>query len=156
MALLLAGVGMYGVIAYSMSQRVQEIGIRIALGAGRADVIRVAAGEGMATAAIGILVGLGAAFPLTRLTASLLYGVGAYDPLTFVVVCVTIVVVAMVASFVPAYRAMRVNPPATVSQVSFVISQDAFVTRKRQARRPVPLKNSPSPRTAAITPEAAP
>ena len=116
MALLLAGVGMYGVIAYSMSQRVQEIGIRMALGAGRADVMRLAVGEGMVTAAIGILIGLGAAFPLTRMTASLLYGIDAYDPLSFLVVCAVIVTVAMLASFVPAYRATRTDPLAALRQ----------------------------------------
>jgi putative ABC transport system permease protein len=116
MALLLAGVGIYGVIAYSLSQRIQEIGIRMALGARRADVVRLMVGEGMATAAVGILLGLAAAFLLTRLTASLLYGVGAYDPLSFGLVCVVIVTVAMVASFVPAYRATRVDPLAALRQ----------------------------------------
>jgi predicted permease len=116
MALLLAGVGIYGVIAYSLSQRIQEIGIRMALGARRADVVRLMVGEGMATAAVGILLGLAAAFLLTRLTASLLYGVGAYDPLSFGLVCVAIVTVAMVASFVPAYRATRVDPLAALRQ----------------------------------------
>jgi putative ABC transport system permease protein len=116
MALLLAGVGIYGVIAYSLSQRIQEIGIRMALGARRADVVRLMVGEGMATAAVGILLGLAAAFLLTRLTASLLYGVGAYDPLSFGLVCVVIVTVALVASFVPAYRATRVDPLAALRQ----------------------------------------
>jgi predicted permease len=116
MALLLAGVGMYGVIAYSLSQRVQEIGIRMALGAPRADVVRLVVGEQMVTVAIGILLGLCMALPLTRLTASLLYGVGAYDPLSFGLVCAVIVTVALVASFVPAYRATRVDPVSALRQ----------------------------------------
>jgi predicted permease len=116
MALLLAGVGMYGVIAYSLSQRIPEFGIRVALGARRADVVKLVVGEGMVTAAIGILLGLGAAFPLTRMTASLLYGVGAYDPLSFALVCVVIVTIAIAASLVPAYRATRVDPLAALRQ----------------------------------------
>jgi ABC-type antimicrobial peptide transport system permease subunit len=88
----------------------------MALGARRADVVRLVVGEGMLTAAIGIVLGLGAAFLLTRLTASLLYGVGAYDPLSFGVVCIVIVTVSLAASFVPAYHATRVDPLAALRQ----------------------------------------
>jgi putative ABC transport system permease protein len=116
LAVLLAGVGTYGVIAYSLSQRVSEIGIRMALGADRADVLRLVIREGMATAVFGMLVGLAAAFPLARLTSTLLYGVKTYDPVSFGAVCLVIAAVAMFATSVPAYRATRVDPLAALRQ----------------------------------------
>jgi len=109
-ALLLAGVGIYGVVSYSVSQRTQEIGIRIAVGAARRDVLRLVVGQGARAALLGIAVGVAAALALTRLMASLLFGVSAADPLTFMSVALLLTLVALAASYIPARRAMRVDP----------------------------------------------
>jgi putative ABC transport system permease protein len=109
-ALLLAGVGIYGTVSYSVSQRIREMGIRIAIGAERGDVLRLVLGQGARAALLGILVGIGTAVALTRLMASLLFGVRATDPLTFAVVAVLLGLVALVACYIPARRAMRVDP----------------------------------------------
>lgn len=109
-ALLLGGVGIYGMVAYSVSQRIREMGIRIAVGAARADVMRLVLGHGAKAALAGIAVGIAAALVLTRLMASLLFGVSATDPLTFAGVAVLLILVALCASFIPARRATRVDP----------------------------------------------
>jgi putative ABC transport system permease protein len=109
-ALLLAGVGIYGMVSYSVSQRIREMGIRIAMGADRGDVLRLVLGQGAKIAALGIGIGMVAALGLTRLMTSLLFGVSATDPLTFVGVAGLLTVVALGACFVPARRAMRVDP----------------------------------------------
>ncbi|HUX33733.1 MAG TPA: ABC transporter permease [Gemmatimonadaceae bacterium] len=113
-ALLLAAIGIYGVIAYSVSLRHREIGIRLALGATRARVMRLTLGQGVVLAAAGIPVGLVVAFWLTRYVSGLLFGVGGLDPVTFGVVPLVLMGVAAVASYVPARRAARVDPVVTM------------------------------------------
>jgi putative ABC transport system permease protein len=109
LALVLASVGIYGVMAYSVSQRTREIGIRIALGAGRNDVLRLVVGHAARLALFGVLLGLLAAFPLTRLMTSMIYGVSSADPLTFFGVAFLLAFVALAACYIPARRAMRVD-----------------------------------------------
>jgi predicted permease len=110
LALLLASVGIYGVIAYVVGQRTQEIGIRMALGAQRIDVLRLMLWEGTRLALIGVALGIGVAFGLTRLMTKLLYGVSAADPLTFAALAVVLTIVAAAACYIPARRAMRIDP----------------------------------------------
>jgi len=110
LALILACIGIYGVISYLVSQRTREIGVRIALGAQRAEVLRLVLREGTSMAAVGVVVGAGSALALTRLMANQLFGVTAHDPLTFTVVAALILLVALAACFVPALRATRVDP----------------------------------------------
>jgi putative ABC transport system permease protein len=109
-ALLLAVVGIYGVIAYSVAERTQEMGIRLALGAERGDILRLVLRQGLVLALSGIALGLAGSFAVTRLLGSLLYHVSTTDPLTFAAGSVLFVVVALVASYVPARRATRVDP----------------------------------------------
>jgi predicted permease len=109
-ALLLAAIGIYGLISYGVEQRTQEIGIRVALGAARGDVLRMIVWQGAKLAAIGVAAGLAAAFGLTRVIASLLYGVKAADPMTFAGVALAIGLVALAASYIPALRAAAVDP----------------------------------------------
>jgi predicted permease len=109
-ALLLAAIGIYGVVAYSVGQRTQEIGVRMALGAGRHDVLRLVLTPGVALTLTGIVLGLGGALALTRLMSAMLFGVRPTDPVTFIVVSVVLTVTACLASFIPARRAMKVDP----------------------------------------------
>ena len=110
LALILGAIGVYGVISYSVTQRTHEIGIRIALGAPRRDVCGLVVGEGLKLAGLGIATGIAAAFGLARLMSSLLYGVSATDFETFAGVAILLALVALLACYVPARRAMRVDP----------------------------------------------
>ena len=110
LALLLAAVGIYGVISYTVAQRTREIGIRMVLGAGQADVLKVVVTQAMLPVLAGLAIGLAASSGLTRLMAGMLYGVNAGDPLTFIGVALVLAAVALVAILVPARRAIRIAP----------------------------------------------
>ena len=110
LALMLAMIGLYGLISYSVSQRTRELGIRIALGAQERDVMRLIMGRGARLAMIGVAVGIVAGLALTQLMRSLLFGVSAADPLTFVGVAIVLTIVALAACYIPARRAMRTDP----------------------------------------------
>ena len=109
-AVLLAMVGMYGVMAYSVTRRTNEIGVRMAVGASQKSVLRLVLGQGLLTAVVGVFVGLIVSFAVTRTLGSLLFGISPADPLTFAVVSLLLVAVAMLASYIPARRASKVDP----------------------------------------------
>jgi putative ABC transport system permease protein len=110
LALVLASIGIYGVISYSVTQRTHEIGVRMALGAARADVLRMVLGHGVKIAGMGVAIGLAASFGLTRLIVKLLYSVSAADPATFAGMGLVLLLVAMLACYIPARRTLRVDP----------------------------------------------
>ncbi|MGH9621688.1 MAG: FtsX-like permease family protein [Bryobacteraceae bacterium] len=110
LALSLAAIGIYGVIAYSVAQRTHEIGIRMALGAQRQDVLRMIFAQGAKIAGIGLAIGIALALGLTRLMGNLLFSVSAADPLTFAAVAIVIALITMLACYIPARRAVRVDP----------------------------------------------
>jgi putative ABC transport system permease protein len=109
-ALVLAAVGIYGVMAYTITQRTREFGIRMALGAGRGDVLKLAVGGALKLILTGVVIGLVAAFILTRVMSSLLFGVSATDPSTYIIISLVLVCVALLASYIPARRATKVDP----------------------------------------------
>jgi len=114
LALTLAAVGIYGIVAYSVTERTHEIGVRVALGAQRRDVMAMVVGQGMAMTLVGTAIGVAASAALARLMSSLLFGVSAVDPATFVAIPLLLIAVALAACYVPARRAMRVDPLQTL------------------------------------------
>jgi ABC-type antimicrobial peptide transport system permease subunit len=114
LALILACVGIYGVLSFLVTQRTREIGVRVALGASASDVFRTVAGQGMMLAGVGIAAGLACALALSRLLDSLLFGVSAMDPLTYAAAIAVFVAVALLACYFPARRAARVDPMVTL------------------------------------------
>jgi putative ABC transport system permease protein len=115
-ALILTTVGLYGVISCSVSENTQQIGIRVALGAQRSDVLKLIVGQGVVLTIAGVVIGLVAAYGLTRLMSSLLFGVGSTDPWTFTAVAVLLLCVAAVACYLPARRAMNLDPMVALRQ----------------------------------------
>jgi putative ABC transport system permease protein len=109
-ALLLAAIGIYGVMAYAVAQRTREIGIRLALGAERSDILTMIVRRGLTLALVGAGIGLALAFALTRVVKTLLFGISATDPLTFSAISILLVAVALLASYFPARRATKVDP----------------------------------------------
>ena len=110
LALLLAAIGIYGVMSYAVTERTHEIGIRVALGAGRKDVLKLIVGQGLIFIVSGLIIGLIGAYIATSLIANLLYDVSARDPITFAMVTVVLTLIALAACYIPARRAMRVDP----------------------------------------------
>jgi putative ABC transport system permease protein len=116
LALLLAAVGIYGVMSFAVRQRTQEIGLRMALGAGRARVFRDVLRDGMTTALLGTVLGFAGAWSVGRLMRGMVYGVGVVDPITFLLATLTLLAAALVASFMPARRAASVDPMIALRQ----------------------------------------
>jgi putative ABC transport system permease protein len=116
LGLALALVGIYGVVSYTASQRTQEIGVRMALGAQPRDILTVVVGHGLLLVAAGLAVGLVGAFAVSRLLTNLLFGISTLDPVTFIGVPVTLGLMALIASYIPALRAVRIDPVVALRQ----------------------------------------
>ena len=116
LAVFLAAVGLYGVVAYSVSQRTQEIGLRMAIGAGRGHVLSMVLAEGMKLALIGVAIGLAGASALSSLISKMLFGVRPGDPISYVVTAAVLVAIAALACYIPALRATRVDPIVALRQ----------------------------------------
>jgi putative ABC transport system permease protein len=110
LALILAAVGIYGVMSYATAQRTHEIGIRVALGARTTDVLRLVMGQGLRLTVLGVIAGLIGSYGLTRVMTGLLFGVSATDPMTFGLITLLLATVSLVACYIPARRAMKVDP----------------------------------------------
>jgi putative ABC transport system permease protein len=110
LALILASIGIYGVLSYSVTQRTSEIGIRMALGAQSQQVLKLVLRQGMVLAGIGVLVGVAIALPITRFASTLLYGVSVWDPVTYIAITLLLMAVAFFACYLPARRATRIDP----------------------------------------------
>jgi putative ABC transport system permease protein len=109
-AFFLAALGLYGILAYSVEQRVREIGVRVALGADKREILRLIIGNGMGLALMGVIVGVPAALGLTRLMGGVLSGISSADPATYIAVVAMLAATALIASYLPARRATRVDP----------------------------------------------
>jgi ABC-type antimicrobial peptide transport system permease subunit len=110
LAMVLASIGLYGVMSYMVTQRSRELGVRVALGANTRDVLGLVLGQGAKLALLGVVIGLAASFAVTRVMTNMLFNVSATDPLTFVVISLLLISVALVASYLPARRATKVDP----------------------------------------------
>jgi ABC-type antimicrobial peptide transport system permease subunit len=109
-ALILSTIGFYGVMAYAVAQRTHEIGVRVALGATSRDVLRLVLGQGLMLALVGIAIGVCSGLVATHLMSSLLYGVSSIDPMVFIGVAVLLIITALLACYIPAHRAMKIDP----------------------------------------------
>ncbi|PYQ68515.1 MAG: hypothetical protein DMF53_00145 [Acidobacteria bacterium] len=116
--LLVAVLGLFSLLSYTVSQRTREIGIRMAVGAGQGEVLRLVLGQGMALVAVGLLLGIAGSFALTRLMSSLLFGVEATDPFTFISVPVVLLLVTLLASYLPAQKAAQLDPLKALRDVA--------------------------------------
>ena len=157
MGLVLAAVGVYGVVSYAASQRTQEIGIRIALGAKRRDIGRLVVGQGFVPVVIGLVAGLAAAAGLGRLIANLLFGISPTDPMTFIAVPVLLVAIAMIACYVPARRATRLDPIVALRQDWTDVTNAIAIGGSRGAgrgegRRHRTSRSQEGPRSGGLTP----
>jgi ABC-type antimicrobial peptide transport system permease subunit len=133
LALLLAMIGLYGPMAYSVTRKTHEIGIRMALGANPADVLRMVVRQGITLTFIGLAIGIVAALGVTRLISSMIFGVTPYDPVTFVVVAAVLVTVAFLAAYIPARCAMRVDPMVALIRIALSDAILLMVMRKTRA-----------------------
>jgi ABC-type antimicrobial peptide transport system permease subunit len=116
LGLALAALGIYGLVAYTVSQRTREIGVRVALGAAPADIRKLVVNQGLRLAVVGVAIGLVLSFGVTRVLAAVLFGVSASDPLTYVGTAIVLAVVAMAASYIPARNATRTDPLVALRQ----------------------------------------
>jgi ABC-type antimicrobial peptide transport system permease subunit len=114
MALALSAIGVFSVMAYSVAQRRRELGVRVALGASRREILHLVLGEGMKFTCIGLAIGLFATFALTRYLGSMLFGIRRFDPVTLVAMSLVIITVSLLAAYIPARRATRVDPMAAL------------------------------------------